>query len=100
MNTKTFLIAAVATAFTGAAFADVKSQAELQIEAQLAAPSMTTRSSVIKQFQKARANGTLIAHPDYGPRTRVAVAEMDTEDDTEFVAAATNSRTRMPRGGN
>lgn len=100
MNTKTLLITALAAAFSGAAFADVKSQAELQILSQLAKPSMTTRAAVVEQFLQARANGTLIGHPDYGPRARVAVAGMDTEDDKEFVAGVTNSRARTPRGGN
>lgn len=99
MNTKTLLITALAAAFSGAAFADVKSQAELQIDAQLAKPSMTTRAAVVEQFLQARANGTLIGHPDYGQRARVVVTGMDTKDAKELVALATNSRASTPLGG-
>lgn len=99
MNTKTLLITALAAAFSGAAFADVKSHAELQIEAQLSKPSTTTREAVMNRFLQARANGTLIGHPDYGPRTRQIFAGMDTDDDKSFVAVATTSRERTPRGG-
>lgn len=66
MNTKSLLIAALATAFAGAAFATSKSPAELQQEAQLHAPSTTTRAAVMAEVLKARANGTLNVHPDYG----------------------------------
>lgn len=66
MNTKSLLIAALATAFAGAALATSKSPADLQQEAQLRAPSVTTRAAVLAEVLRARANGTLNVHPDYG----------------------------------
>lgn len=68
MNTKSLLVAMLATALAGGAFATSKSPAELQQEAQLRAPSTITRAEVIAQLNEARANGTLNVHPDYGTR--------------------------------
>lgn len=67
MNTKSLLLATLATVFTSAVLADGKSPAELQQEAQLHAPSTTTRAAVLAEVLKARAAGTLNVHPDYGP---------------------------------
>ena len=58
MNTKSLLIAALATAFAGAALATSKSPAELQQEAQLRAPSTLTRAGVHAQVLQAQADGT------------------------------------------
>lgn len=66
MNTKSLLITVLATAFAGAAFADRESDAALQQEARLHAPSTTTRAAVQAEFLAARANGTLVVHPEYG----------------------------------
>ena len=76
MNTKSLLIAALATAFAGAAFATSKTPADLQQEAQLHAPSVTTRAAVMAEVLKARANGTLNVHPDYGNQAVAAPSQL------------------------
>jgi hypothetical protein len=62
MNAKSLLIATLAAALTGAAFAESrKTEAELQQEAQLRAPSNISRASVLAELARARADGTLVA---------------------------------------
>ncbi len=93
MNTKTLLIAALATAFAGAALADRRSDAELQQEAQLQTPSTTTRAEVISQFLAARADGTLAGHTDHRdqtPETNASTSLTRAEVVAELNAARAN----------
>lgn len=67
MNTKSLLIAAIGTVFSGAVLATGTSPVQLQQEAQLLAPSIGTRAAVLVEVLKARATGTLEVNPDYDP---------------------------------
>lgn len=64
MNSKSLLIAGLAIAFAGAAFADGKTPSELQQEAQLRAPSVTTRAEVRAQVTAAMARGERLSQGD------------------------------------
>lgn len=67
MNSKPLLMI-LASTISFVASAGSKSPAELQQEAQLRAPSTTTRAAVLAEMARAQANGTLNVHPDYGTR--------------------------------
>ena len=62
MNSKSLLITVMVSAFAGAAFADAKTPTELQQEAQLPAPSTTTRAAVKAGVPKDRADATGSTH--------------------------------------
>lgn len=101
MNTKSLLIAALATVFAGAALAEGKTFAELQQEAQLHAPSTTTRAAVLAELLQARAAGTLNVNPDRGPRVAApsgASALTRAEVQAQLAAAQANGTLNVSPG--
>lgn len=64
MNTKSLLIAALATAWVGAASATSKTPADLQQQAQLRAAPTTTRAQVHAEVVAAMARGARLSQGD------------------------------------